>query len=136
MSFISQGSECGDQVTCLCSTIGLPRGYDQGRSEGPQKEAVIACTRGMTAACSTKQRGLRVDCIVELPVVKTPLWVDVGMIVHPEARSKLAQSMTFSRHHDVAERTDNRANNAFICKASPPVQTYVTVKDVKYKAMH
>ena len=101
-------------------------------SEGPAKEAAIACIREMTNACSAKQRGLRVDCIAELP--KTPLWIDVG-IIHPEARSKLAQSLAFVRQHDVAERAGSRSNNAFMGKSSPPVQSYVAVKDAKYKAM-
>ena len=50
--------------------------------EGPPKETTVACIREMTNACSPKQRGLRVDCIAELP--KTPLWIDVG-IIHPRA---------------------------------------------------
>ena len=92
------------------------------------------CIREMTNACSAKQRVLRVDCIAELS--KTPLWIDAG-IIHPEARSKLAQSLAFVRQHDVAERAGNRGNNAFIGKSSPPVQAYVVVncKDTKYKAM-
>ena len=86
----------------------------------------------MTNAYSTKQRGLRVDYITELP--KTPLWIDVG-IIHPETRSKLAQSLAFVHQHDVEERVGNRVNNAFMGKSSPPVQSYVSVKDTKYKAM-
>ena len=45
------------------------------------------------------------------------------------------QSLAFVRQHDVTERAGNRVNNAFMGKSSPPVQSYVTVKDTKYKAM-
>ena len=79
----------------------------------------------MTNACSVKQRGLRVECIAELP--KTPLWIDVG-IIHPG-------TLVFVRQLDVAERAGSRANNAFIGKSSSPVQAYEKVKQVKYQAM-
>ena len=64
------------------------------------------------------------------------LLIDVG-IVHPTAPSKLVQTLFFARQQFLAERVarGNRDNNAFTGFASPPVKTYQTVKDIKYKCM-
>jgi hypothetical protein len=101
-----------------------------------EREGAESVIREMLAQCapSTYTKGLRVDCIAELPSAQ--LWIDVG-IVHPTAASKLTQSMSFARQQHLAERVarGNRANNALIRFASPPVKAYQTVKDKKYEGM-
>ena len=101
---------------------------------GAQREAAIEVIRAMVEGCSPSQKGLRVDCIAEL--APALLWIDVG-IVHPTARSKLLQSLSFVRQHDIAEKAaaGSPCNNAFMGKPTPPVHAYQSAKDTKYKAM-
>lgn len=104
-----------------------------GGSEAAKRQA-DATIRKLTSECSDSHKGLRVDCIAELP--RTQLWIDVG-VVHPTAASKLTQTLNFTRKQFIAERAarGSRVNNALTGIPSPPVLTYQTVKERKYAAM-
>ena len=101
---------------------------------GSAREAAQECIRRMAENCARKHEGLRVDCIAELS--NSLLWIDVG-IVHPTARSKLAQTLSFVRQHDIAEKAamGSRCRHAFVGKPTPPVKSYQTLKEGKYQAM-
>ena len=101
---------------------------------GSAREAAQECIRRMVENCARKHEGLRVDCIAELS--NSLLWIDVG-IVHPTARSKLAQTLSFVRQHDIAEKAamGSRCRHAFVGKPTPPVKSYQTLKEGKYQAM-
>jgi len=104
------------------------------RTTGDEKEGALEVIRTMVANCAKKHEGLRVDCIADMSTAF--LWIDVG-VVHPTARSKLPQAVSWVRQHDIAEKAvrGSRYNNAFVGKPTPPVKTYQTLKEGKYSAM-